>query len=238
MFTVVRPEVHNALDLETINALDRFVTWLEEQPEIIAVVIAGEGQSFIAGGDLVEFSRLRGESAGRALSARVQAILRRLAALPQVSIAALSGHAYGGGVELALACDLRIVERAARIGLTQAKFGLTTAWGGTARLVHLVGYSVALDLLLNRRVLGGEEAFRMGLSNRLTEDGLAVAAAQEMAQDIALLGRDLVAGVKRLARASIHGGEADVAADETSVFGRLWASEKHEMLVRSFLEGG
>ncbi len=236
MFTVVRPERHNALDLVTIDALADFVLALYERPELQVAVIAGEGGSFIAGGDLAEFSKLKGEDAGRALSVRMGKILRDLEALPQVSIAAITGHAYGGGVELCLACDMRIAERDALIGLTQAKFGLTTAWGGTARLVRAVGYSAALDLLLNRRILHGQEAFDLGLVNRVVESGQAVGAAWNMGKDIAKLGRDLVVGIKRLAQSSDRGPIEDAYVDETATFSKLWASERHERLVRTFLE--
>jgi enoyl-CoA hydratase/carnithine racemase len=236
MFTVVRPEKHNALDLVTIDALDDFVQSLAARPELHVAILAGEGGSFVAGGDLVEFSKLKGEDAGRALSLRMGKILRNLEALPQISIAALTGHAYGGGVELCLACDLRIAERDALMGLTQAKFGLTTAWGGTARLVRAVGYSNALDLLLNRRIMHGEEAFQMGLVNRVVESGHAVGAAWNMGRDIAGLGRDLVVGIKRLAQSSDRGPMEDAFVDETATFSRLWAGEQHERLVRTFME--
>ena len=236
MFTVVRPDRHNALDLVTIDAFADFVQSLYARPELLVAVIAGDGDSFIAGGDLVEFSKLQGEDAGRALSRRMGRILRDLEALPQVSIAAMTGHAYGGGVELSLACDLRIAERSAQIGLTQAKFGLTTAWGGTARLVRHVGYSDALDLLLNRRVVDGEEAHRMGLVNRVVDDGCAVGTAWNMGREIAALGRELVVGIKRLVQSADRGPIEDAYVDETATFSRLWASEQHERLVRTFME--
>lgn len=236
MFTVVRPDKHNALDLVTIDALEDFVRSLYASPELVVAIIAGDGGSFVAGGDLVEFSKLKGEHAGRALSQRVGSILRELEQLPQVSIAAMTGHAYGGGVELAMACDLRLAERSSRIGLVQAKFGLTPAWGGTARLVRHVGYSNAIDLLMNHRVIDGEEAHRVGLVNRVYDDGQAIGAAWNMARHIAGLGRDLAVGIKGLVQSAERGPTEDAFADETATFGRLWASEQHERLVQTFME--
>jgi len=236
-FTICRPHVRNALDLDSIEALGRLVNSLERRPDIEVLIIDSEGtQAFIAGGDVRQFSTLRGALAGRALATQMGDILLKLARLPQVVIASVSGDAYGGGVELALACDLRVVERSSRFGFTQARFGLTSGWGGSRRLVELVGYSRALDVMLNTRVLDAETCERWGLANYVVEDGQALAEARLMATRISALGFEAVYGIKRVVRASQTLALEDAIAEEREVFAGLWASRHHELRVARFLE--
>lgn len=236
-FTIRRPHVHNALDLDSIEALGRLVNTLERRPDIQVLIIDSEGtQSFIAGGDIRQFDTLRGITAGRALASQMGDILLRLEMLTQIVIAAIDGDAYGGGVELALACDLRIMERSAKLGFTQARFGLTSGWGGSLRLVELVGYNRALDAMVNTRVLDAETCERWGLVNHLVDEGLAAAAATAMANRLVGLGHETLRGIKRVVRAGQLLPRADAIAEEREVFSRLWASQHHEARVARFLE--
>lgn len=201
--TVKRPEVRNALDVETMMALGDLVTEVAERPEFGVLVLAGYGdRAFISGGDLVQLASLKGEEGGMALASIMGETLSALEALPMVTVAAIGGDAFGGGVELALACDLRIMERASHLTLTQARFGLTTGWGGSVRLVRLVGYSRALDLLLTMRPLGAEEALQMGLVNRVVDDGAALEQALELAEQIASLQPTVALGIKSVVQAA------------------------------------
>lgn len=235
-FTLCRPRVLNALDLESIEALDTFISLMEKSPELSCAIIAGAGdKSFIAGGDLKAFAKLKGEEAGHTLSARVGGLLARLEGLPQVVIAAIDGDAYGGGVEVALACDLRIMGTSSRLKLTQARFGLTSGWGGGMRLTRLLGYSRALDCFLRMKDIPSSEALQNGLANEVVQDGAALNRAIEIAQQIHSIGPQTAAGIKRVMRFAADHDPSDAVDEERSVFATLWGSREHEERVERFL---
>jgi enoyl-CoA hydratase len=236
-FTVTRPRVHNALDLETIEALDHFVEQLAQRPEVIVAIFTGAGTgSFIAGGDLQQLARLRGAEAGFAFARRVGEILNRLEDLTQITIAAIGGDAYGGGTEVALACDLRLMAQDAALVFSQARFGLTSGWGGLLRLTRLVGYSRALDMFLTQRRVTTEESLPCGLINRSIPPGEDVLeAAQRMALDILRVGPEVACGLKRIARFSVSSDPEDVLNEERRIFAQLWARPERQAKIQAFL---
>jgi enoyl-CoA hydratase len=235
-FTVCRPKVHNALDLDTIDALDHFLTALERKPEITFVILAGAGdEAFIAGGDLRQLAQMRGAEAGAAFSRRVGELLLRLEGLGAITAAAIGGDAYGGGCELALACDLRLIEEGSALIFSQARFGLTSGWGGMLRLTRLVGYSRALELFLRQRRVGAQEALGLGLANEVVPRGQAVEAALALGAEVNALGPEVALGLKRVAQFAVMSDPEDALAEERKVFSGLWASTRREALMRAFL---
>lgn len=172
-----RPEALNALSFEIIREIDAAIeqagSW-----DIRALIITGAGdKAFCAGADIKELmSRsLTEQKKGAELGQRTFAKLDRLA-VP--SIAAINGYAFGGGLELALACTFRIAGPGARFGLPEVKLGLIPGYGGTQRLPRLVGEARAMELILTGRTVKPEEAFEMGLVNRLVEGQLRAAATE------------------------------------------------------------
>jgi enoyl-CoA hydratase/carnithine racemase len=170
--------------------------------EVRAVVVTGSGErAFCAGSDVGEFEDQRGP-AGRArldLEARVS---RALADLPMPTIAAIEGHALGGGLELALACDLRIAASGARLGLPEVRLAVIPGAGGTQRLPRVVGPTRARELILTGRVIDAVEAYRIGLVNEVVPAGEARARAEEIGREIAARGPLAVREAKRLIDAS------------------------------------
>jgi enoyl-CoA hydratase/carnithine racemase len=131
------------------------------------VVLTGRGdRAFIAGGDIGHMAGLE-PSEGERWVYRGQRVLRRLERLPQVTIAAINGFALGGGLEVALACDLRMAADTARLGVPEVTVGLIPGWGGTQRLARLVGWGTAKDLVFTGRIVTAEEALHLGLVNRV-----------------------------------------------------------------------
>jgi enoyl-CoA hydratase len=164
-----RPEALNALSFgilrEIATALDQVAVW-----KVRALLVTGAGEkAFCAGADIKELrgrsliERKRGAELG-------QATFARLERLPFPSVAAINGFAFGGGLELALACTFRVAVRTAKLGLPEIKLGLIPGYGGTQRLPRLIGEARALDLILLGRTVTAEEAERMGLVHRLAED--------------------------------------------------------------------
>jgi enoyl-CoA hydratase len=174
--------------LETLAAAD----------EVRAVVVSGRGErAFCAGSDIGEFEGLRGRVAeGKLLLEKL--VYRQLARLPMPTIAAIEGDALGGGLELALCCDLRVASSRARLGMPEVRLAVIPGSGGTQRLPRIVGPARAKELILTGRLIAAEEAERMGLVNRVVAAGEARHAAQEIADEIASRGPIAVREAKQL----------------------------------------
>jgi enoyl-CoA hydratase/carnithine racemase len=160
-----------------------------------AIVITGSGAHFSAGGDFHLFQTVVGEEAARAFVTRAQRVMDKIAAIPCPVIAAVNGTALGGGLELALACDIRIAVPGARLGLPETRWGILAGAGGTQRLARLIGPGAAKLMMYSARPVDGVEALRLGLVERLDADALA--AALELAEQIAGNSPRAVRSVKR-----------------------------------------
>jgi enoyl-CoA hydratase len=166
--------------------------------EVRAVVVSGSGdRAFSAGSDVKAFESYRG-SAGRAHFTREEAVFKRLADLPMPTIAAIEANALGGGLELALACDIRVASERASLGLPEVRLAVTPGAGGTQRLPRVVGVARAKELTLTGRILDAHEAERIGLVSRVVPAGQARAAAEEIGTEIGQRGPIAVREVKRL----------------------------------------
>ena len=180
--TIDRPEVRNAVDGPTAAALADAFRRVEDDDAVSAAVLTGAGGTFCAGADLKAISAGRGNRVtpdGDGPMGPTRMLLSKPV------LAAVEGHAVAGGLELACWCDLRVAASDAVFGVYCRRWGVPLIDGGTIRLPRLVGHSHALDLILTGRGVSGDEALRMGLANRLTEPGGALAAAVELAHQLA-----------------------------------------------------
>ena len=177
-----RPEVRNAVDRETAAGLAAAFREFEADPSAHAAVLWGAGGGFCAGADLKAIAEGRGNLIAEAGDGPMGPS-RMLLSKPVV--AAVSGYAGGGGLELALWCDLRVVEEDAVLGVFNRRFGVPLIDGGTIRLPRLIGLSRALDLILTGRPVGAQEALAIGLANRVVAHGEARAAAEALAAELA-----------------------------------------------------
>lgn len=180
--TIDRPEAKNAVDRATAEALAEAFRAFEKDDAAKVAVLAGAGGTFCAGADLKAIAR--GEPNRVAPDGDGPMGPTRML-LDKPVVAAIAGHAVAGGLELALWCDLRVMERGATLGVFCRRFGVPLIDGGTVRLPRLIGLSRALDLILTGRAVGAEEALAMGLANRVVENGEARAAAEALAREIA-----------------------------------------------------
>jgi enoyl-CoA hydratase/carnithine racemase len=170
--TIQRPERRNALARETLQELRAVFENHARQPDLRLAVIAGAGdQAFCAGGDLVDVADTRDAESAEGFAVEGTTALDAIRLFPVPTVAALNGLALGGGAELAVACDMRIAAREARIGFVQATLHISTAWGGGADLTRLVGYGRAMELLATAAVLDAEAARAIGLVNQVAGDG-------------------------------------------------------------------
>jgi enoyl-CoA hydratase len=177
-----RPEVKNAVDGPTAEALVQAFQSFEDDEEARVSVLFGAGGCFCAGADLKAISQ--GTPNRRSEDGHGPMGPSRMF-LSKPVIAAVAGYAVAGGLELALWCDLRVVERDAVLGVFCRRWGVPLIDGGTIRLPRLIGLSQALDMILTGRPVGAEEALRMGLANRLVEPGTSRMVAEDLAESIA-----------------------------------------------------
>lgn len=213
--TINRPQARNAIAPETMDQLEQAI---EKADGAKALVLTGAGdRSFVSGGDLKELAKLRTEEQAAEMAWRMRGICDRLADFPGPVIAALNGHALGGGAEVAVAADIRIAAADIRIGFNQVSLAIMPAWGGAERLGELVGRGRALMLAGSGTVLDAVEAQRLGLIDRVLPRAEFDRGWRDLAKSLA---NGPAAEVKRVL-AGVPAGEA-VAA-----FARLWVGEEH-----------
>jgi enoyl-CoA hydratase len=178
----------NLVSVELTRQLDRALADIEADHEVRCVVVTGTGdRAFCAGSDVKEFEALQGR-VGEGKLLLEKAVYRRLARLPMPTIAAIQADALGGGLELALCCDLRVADPRAHLGLPEVRLGVMPGSGGTQRLPRIVGPARAKELILMGEILTASEAATIGLVNRVSEEGHSVAWAVQMAEVIASRG--------------------------------------------------
>jgi len=184
IITIDRPDVRNAVDGPTAEALAAAFRRFEADDTLAVAVLAGGSGTFCAGADLKAISAGRGNRVATDVDVDGPMGPTRMM-LDKPVIAAVEGHAVAGGLELAAWCDLRVAATDAVFGVFCRRWGVPLIDGGTVRLSRLIGHSHALDLILTGRAVSGDEALRMGLANRLCVPGTAVQTALALARDIA-----------------------------------------------------
>lgn len=237
LVTLNRPEALNAINDGIRGVLPQALRELDDDPEIGAIVIAGSGErGFSVGADINE-SRPNDSP----IAARRRLIptswIEALDATGKPVIAAIHGFCLGGGMELALACDVRVVAKGAELALPETALGLIPGGGGTQRLPRLIGLSRALDLLLTGDRIGAEEAYRVGIATRLAESPeAALAEAMRVAEHIAARPRVAVAYVKEAARAGLDMDLCNGLKLEKTLFALLTSSADRAEAARAFRE--
>lgn len=177
-----RPEAHNAVDAATIDRLEEIQASLEADPDILSVILTAAGdRTFCSGGDLRYFASLTERQEVVEMSERMGGVLERFWTGPWFVIAAVNGRALGGGCEILTACHYRLAVPEATLSFVQAANGITTGWGGGARLLEQLGRGPALELLLSARSVDAVEAARIGLLDRLVPAPGLLPAARELA---------------------------------------------------------
>jgi len=234
--TLNRPEKLNALDRDTVQDIDRCVAAAAADPGVGVLVLTGAGdKAFVAGADIRDLST-QTPGGGDAYSRAGQAVFDRLERLGKPSLAAINGYALGGGLELALACTLRIAADTARVGLPETTLGIIPGYGGTQRLARLIGPGRAMEMILTGEMIDAREAHRIGLVNRVVPAAELAASADALART--LLARGPVA--LRLAMQAIQQGLDMSLADgqrlEAALFGLICSTEDMREGTRAFLE--
>lgn len=169
LLKISRPEALNALNRDVLNSLEEELEKAKNDGEIGGIIITGEGEkAFVAGADIKEFSSYGPVEAYR-MAQRGQEIFSKIENFPKPVLAAVNGFALGGGCELALSCHIRIASKGAKFGQPEVNLGIIPGYGGTQRLPRIVGMGRALELILSGRMIDAEEAFSIGLVNKVVE---------------------------------------------------------------------
>lgn len=215
VITIDRPHARNAISLTTMDRLDDA---LDAVAGARALVIKGAGdKAFVSGGDLKELAALRTEEDAAGMAWRMRRVCDRIAAFPGPTLAALNGHALGGGAEVAVAADIRLAADDVKIGFNQVALEIMPAWGGAERLSALVGKSRALLLAGTGAILDAAEAERVGLVQRVVPRGAFEAEWRSVAAQLA---HPAASEIKR-----VVGGTT--TEDAVAAFARLWVSDAH-----------
>lgn len=233
--TINRPEKRNALNStvrrEIVAALDAF----RDDPDIRTIVFTGSGEkAFVAGADISEFADRTPLEQRDAMSGRV--VFQEIAAYPKPTIASINGFALGGGCELALACDLRIAARSARLGQPEIRLGIIPGGGGTQRLPRLVGFGQAMRLILTGELIEAEEAARIGLVDLVFDDGVLAQRTKDIARAMAGYSPVALRLAKEAVRAAMNTPLEAGLAQERELFITAFGSEDKREGIAAFME--
>ncbi|SJZ74458.1 enoyl-CoA hydratase [Trichlorobacter thiogenes] len=236
IITVNRPSSMNSMTLATLQELDRAVRELSASTEVRAVIITGAGEkAFIAGGDISMLKNLSPVEA-RELALLAHGICNAIEQSPKPFIAAVNGYALGGGCELAMSCDIRIAAEHARFGQPEVNIGTLPGFGGSQRLPRLVGKGRALEMILTGDMIDAQEAWRIGLVNKVVPQAELMNTARSLA--IKLAGKSQMA-LKLCKEAVINGLEMDLqraCSYEADLFALSFATADQQEGMAAFLE--
>jgi enoyl-CoA hydratase len=233
--TVNRPDKLNALNAALIAELGDAIEELQSRDDVAGVILTGAGRAFVAGADIGELSQATA-LAGKRLARRGQEIFRRFETSAKPTVAAVNGFALGGGCELAMACQIRIAAESAKFGQPEVKLGLVPGYGGTQRLPRLVGRGRALQLLLTGEMIDAQEAFRIGLVNRVVAADQLLPTATGMIQQMLANAPLAVAACIDMVDRGLEMSLDDALMLEATTFGVLIATSDTAEGTRAFLE--
>jgi enoyl-CoA hydratase len=234
IITINRPEVRNALNNETWQHLHAAFMSLDNDPDTRVIIVTGAGdKAFVAGADL---NMLKTRSAVETFCGEIPKFVKNVEALSKPTIAMINGFALGGGLELAMACDIRIASDDAKFGQTETNVGILPGYGGSQRLSRLVGLGKAKELIFTGKIISAQEADKIGLVNQVVPKSELLAQTLKMANDIAAKSPIITRTAKLIIN---RGAESDL--DSGLVMERLaqsfaFSTEDHLEGINSFLE--
>ncbi len=233
--TITRPEALNALNADVLRELHDAASTLATREDLSAVIITGDGRAFVAGADIKAMLEMSSDEA-EAFAKLGHSAMNAVAALPVPVLAAINGFALGGGLELALSCDLLYASTKARVGLPEVGLGLIPGFGGTQRLGRLIGYHAARELVFTGGMIKADEALARGIVLRLFEPDTLLDEVLTIARTIASKGPLAVRCAKRVMARGREVSLADGLELEASSFQELFDDEEPREWMRAHLE--
>jgi enoyl-CoA hydratase len=236
ILTINRPQVLNALNSQTLDELRRAILDLKQDDSVRVVILTGAGEkAFVAGADINELA-VQTPTSGREYALAGQHVFDLVENMGKPVIAAINGYALGGGCELAMACTLRLAADTAKVGQPEISLGLIPGYAGTQRLPRLVGKGRAMELILTGTPIGADDAFRIGLVNRVVPAAELMASARALAQQLA---RSAPIAMRYIINAVNKGVEmpfADASQYEATLFGLVASTDDMREGTAAFLQ--
>jgi enoyl-CoA hydratase len=226
----------NVLNLSVLKELEQVLSEVEEDEYVRVVIITGTGRFFCAGADVHELAHLTTVHSGSEFAVRGQSLLSRIERSEKPVIAAINGTCVGGGLELALACHIRLAAAGALLGLPEIKLGLIPGFGGTQRLPRVVGASKAAEMILTGESLSSEEAMRIGLVSRAVSPQELMAETEAIAALMTMRGKTAVEAALHAIRGGLDIPLSEGLAREAELFGRLCITSDKQKAVQAFIE--
>lgn len=233
--TINRPPA-NALARALISEVDELMNAVENDDRVRVVVLHGEGRFFSAGADIKEFTSVSSGEEFSKLAANGQQVLERLESFSKPVIAAIHGAALGGGLELAMACHMRIVTDSAKLGLPELQLGIIPGFAGTQRLPRYVGMAKAAEMLLTSEPISGTEAHRLGLANHVYSEEEMLPKTMELAKKIAKKSPIAVKVALEMLQYTKDASYHEGVRAEAASFGTVFVSEDAREGIQAFLE--
>ncbi|HVU50870.1 MAG TPA: enoyl-CoA hydratase-related protein [Polyangia bacterium] len=233
--TLNRPGAANALSMELAAALGHAFSRLRQDERVRAVIVTGAGKAFCAGADLKERRAMTLEET-RSFLRSLNSVIDAVAVFPRPVIAAINGAAFGGGLELALACDFRIAAEGAELGLVETRLGIIPGAGGTQRLARVAGVPVAKELILTGRRVGAARAKELGIVGEVVPGAELAAASGRLAAELAGAAPLAVTQAKKAIDGGLDLPMAEALAHERDCYELVLESEDRNEGLRAFVE--
>ncbi len=215
-----RPEKLNALDRATMDALEDALDQLDLDESLRVVILTAKGKAFCAGGDITDWGSLSPQAFGHAWVRRGHRLFDRLAQLRLPLIAAINGHALGGGLELAMSADVRIADLRAKFGLPETSIGVVPGWSGTQRLVNRLGHFVVARMALGGEIFSGSDATLLGIIDIVAEEGGVMEAALAYASRVT----ERSPAANEITKLMMLAASSDGAAAATEALGSVFSA--------------
>ena len=227
LITIDRPEVRNAIGFATVDELDKTLDEVDTSGAAVVVIRGGGDRAFVSGGDLKELAAVRTHEQAVQMATRVRRVLDRIASSPVPVIAAINGHAMGGGAEVAIAADIRVAADDIKIGFNQVSLGIMPAWGGAERLAQRIGRGRAVLAIATGELYDAAAAQQLGLLDVVVPRASFDETWQQLARRMASTAPGTTRAVKSVVAAAAPGVHPDLEAAATDAFARLWTADAH-----------
>ena len=234
--TINRPEVLNALNIEVMNALKTHIMKAEQDKTVKVIIITGKGnKAFVAGADINEFLILKDEQDATEYSLLGQSVFSYISNCSKPVICAINGYALGGGLELALSCDIRFASEDAKLGLPEINLGLFPGYGGAQRLPRLVGKGMALYLMMSGEIFSAQEAAKIGLIEKIVPQDSLMDTVYKYATKISKFPSEALAAVKHSVSNGIEIHLDEALKSDSQSIGTLMVSKEARERAKQFL---
>ncbi|MCD5414993.1 MAG: short-chain-enoyl-CoA hydratase [Clostridiales bacterium] len=233
--TMDRPKALNALNKETLDELSILLDEIKKDKEIQVLIITGNGKAFVAGADITEMMNMTAIE-GQEWSLFGQKVFDKIEQLPQPVIAAVNGFALGGGCEMAMVCDIRIASEKAKFGQPEVSLGIIPGFAGTQRLPRLVGLGVAKELLYTGKMIDANEAYRIGLVNKVVAVEELLNEANALAKQILKPAPFAIKMCKKAVNTGINTDLTTASEYEATLFGLTFSSDDKKEGMEAFVE--